>query len=159
MKNISTNQTPSMKRDKIQVWTISFNHIQTAIKILSNHNILNYHMEKCGLALSPHCDYCTDTMKEIDGNWDIKCLETSCHILCKCKYYSTQRASLYYDFTTDIDEIFHNNMTYNIVKMAKFFHSIKYFKDQLNSIRISYTRTDTEEKLKGKHLKKVMTIT
>ena len=59
-------------------------------------------MEKCGLAISPHCDYCTDVMKEIDANWDIKCLETSCHILCKCKYFSTQRASYYYDFTTDI---------------------------------------------------------
>ncbi len=74
---------------------LNFTKIQTAINILSNHNTLNYHMEKCGLALSPHCDYCTDVTKEIDANWDIKCLETSCHILCKCKYFSTQRASYY----------------------------------------------------------------
>ncbi len=29
---------------------------------------INYHMEKCGLALSPHCDYGTDVMKKIDAN-------------------------------------------------------------------------------------------
>ena len=78
-------------------------------------------MEKCGLAISPHCDYCTDVMKEIDANWDIKCLETSCHILCKCKYFSTQRASYYYDFN------FHNRyiQTQNLIKMINFFKNIK----------------------------------
>ena len=76
-------------------------------------------MEKYGLALSPHSDYCTDVMEEIDANWDIKCLETACHILCKCKYFSTQRASYYYDFTTDIDKILHHkDITYSITKMV-----------------------------------------
>ena len=82
-------------------------------------------MEKCGLATSPHCDYCTEVMKEIDANWDIKCLETSCHILCKCKYFSMQRASYYDDFTTDVDKIFNKNMILNLLKMVNFFHNIK----------------------------------
>ena len=106
-------------------------------------------MEKCGLALSPHCNYCTDTMKEIDGNWDIKCLETSCHIiLCKCKYYSSQRASYYNDFTTNIDEIFTKHTTHNISKMIRYLnHNIKIFgrpikltKNQLSSHKHSYIR-------------------
>ena len=90
---------------------LSVTKLQTAVKILSNHNTLNYHMEKCGLATSPHCDYCTEVMKEIDGNWDIKCLETSYHILCKCKYFATQRASSYYDFVIDANKICTINMT------------------------------------------------
>ena len=104
-----------------------FKKLQTEIKILSNHNILNYHMEKCGLAITPYCDYCTDVMKEIDANWDIKCLETSCHILCKCKYFSEQRAALYYNFKTYENEIFSKNMTQNLVKMINFFDKTKIF--------------------------------
>ncbi len=100
--------------------------LQTAIKIFSNHNTLNYHMEKCGLATSPHCDYCTEVMKETDANWDIKCLETSCHILCKCKYFSTERAATNYNWKINVNEICSKNMAGDIIKMITFFNKHKY---------------------------------
>ena len=37
-----------------------------------------------------------------------------------------QRASYYYDFTTDVDRIFNKNMTHNFkIKMVYFFHNTK----------------------------------
>ena len=59
------------------------------IQILSNHNSLNYHNFKCNLAYNQYCDYCTEVMKECDPSWESNCLETSFHILYKCRYFST----------------------------------------------------------------------
>ena len=36
-----------------------------------------------------------------------------------------QRASYYYDFTTEVDKIFNKNMTKNMTKMVRFIHSTK----------------------------------
>ncbi len=115
-------------------------------------------MEKCGLALSPHCDYCTEVMKETDANWDIKCLETSYHILCKCKYFSTQRASYYYDFKTDANKIFYKNITHNITQMIKFFQNIKIFERpiKLNKNMLSPYKKHVGIQPKGNHLKRVI---
>ena len=67
-------------------------------------------------------------MKEIDANWDIKCLETSCHILCKCKYFSTERAATYHNWKTEVNEICSKNMAHDLLKMVTFFHKTKVFK-------------------------------
>ena len=66
--------------------------ISTLIQILSNHNSLNYHTTKCNLAYNQYCDYCTDVIKECDPSWESNCLETSFHILYKCRYFSTLRS-------------------------------------------------------------------
>ena len=69
--------------------------ISTHIQILSNHNSLNYHTTKCNLAYNQYCDYCTEVIKECDPSWESNCLETSFHILYKCRYFSTLRRQIF----------------------------------------------------------------
>ena len=62
---------------------------------LSNHNSLNYHLEKIGLYYDPYCDYCTQIQKGNDTYWQTNCLETASHILLECPHFSKSRYETY----------------------------------------------------------------
>ena len=70
------------KSDKIKntILALQPSEISILLKTLSNHNSLNYHLEKIKLLYNPYCDYCTDLLKG-NSNWELECLETASHIL------------------------------------------------------------------------------
>ena len=62
---------------------------------LSNHNSLNYHLEKIGLYYDPYCDLCTELQKGKNYYWQTNCLETASHILLECPHFSKLRYETY----------------------------------------------------------------
>ena len=90
------------------------------IQILSNHNSLNYHNFKCNLAYNQYCDYCTEVMKDCDPSWETNCLETSFHILYKCRYYSILRRQLFLKHTIKTNELFTSNIKHTIDRIIEF---------------------------------------
>ena len=67
------------------------NKLEILIKVLSNHNNLNYHMTRTKLIYNEYCEYCTEVMKYCDPNWKYTCIETAEHILCTCTFFNNLR--------------------------------------------------------------------
>ena len=100
--------------------------ISTLVQILSNHNSLNYHTTKCNRAYNQYCDYCTDVMKECDPTWESNCLETSFHIIYKCRYFSTLRRQIFLKNTIKVNELFTPNLKKSIDKIIEFANKAKF---------------------------------
>ena len=96
-------------------------------QILSNHNPLNYHNTKCNLAYNQYCDYCTEVMKECDPSWETNCLETSFHMIYKCKYFSNLRRQIFLKHTIKVNELFNTNLQSSIMKILEFTYKAKFF--------------------------------
>ena len=124
-----------------KILTLNYEKISTLIKILSNHNNLNYHMTKTKQSYNEHCEYCTEVMKYVDYNWEENCLETAHHILCKCSYFSNKRKEIFNKYQFDsIDDLQSSHL---INKMIKFFNNTNIFetKPQITKRSLSPNRT------------------
>ena len=88
------------------------------------------------LAYDPYCDYCTEVLKECDPSWETNCLETSFHMLYKCKYFSNLRRQIFLNDTINVNELFSKNLQSTIDKILEFSLKAKFF-DKLPQIRKS----------------------
>ena len=136
--------------------------IFTLVQILSNHNSLNYHTTKCNLAYNQYCDNCTIVIKEFDPSWESYCLETSFHILYKCRYFSTLRRQIFLKNTIKINELFTPNLKKSIDKIIEFAYKAKFLDKtpQLQKRDLSpdnwqrYNKT-TQNKITNLHKRKI----
>ena len=85
----------STKKLARSIAVLNTKQIRTLIMTLSNHNSLNYHLEKIGLYYDPYCDYCTKFQKGNNAYWQTNCLETASHILLECPHFSKNRYKTY----------------------------------------------------------------
>jgi ribonuclease HI len=116
------------KLDKLSktLLKLSLKDIQTAFKLLSGHNCLNYHLQKCNMTPDDKCDYCTEVIKHTDYNWDINCMETAFHILCKCQFFSILRGDIFHKHILESSDLFAGKDTiYNLLKIIHFFNKSK----------------------------------
>jgi hypothetical protein len=96
------------------------------IRILSGHNNLNYHLNKIDLVPDDKCEYCTEVMKHTDHQWEINCMETAFHILCKCQYFSIIRANIYHKFVIKKSDLFkRKDSYYSLYKLTQFIKQTK----------------------------------
>ena len=124
--------------------------ISTLVQILSNHNSLNYHTTKCNLAYNQYCDYSTEVIKECDPSWELNCLETSFHILYKCRYFSTLRRQIFFKNTIKLNELFTSNLKKSIDRIIEFAYKAKFLEKtpQLQKRDLSPNRIIAPDKRK-----------
>ena len=65
-------------------------------------------------------------MKECDPAWEANCLETSFHILYKCRYFSTLRRQIFLKNTIKINELFTPNLKKSIDNIIEFAYKAKF---------------------------------
>ena len=125
---------------------LSITNLSTIVKVLSNHNSLNYHLTVTNKAVNEHCDFCTEVMKYCDPYWDLNCRETAFHILYKCRYFTGIRRQIFNKFTIKHNQLFSNNIGGTLLKIIDFINKSKAFtkipkwiKRDLSPDRIIYT--------------------
>ena len=112
----------------MKITALNQDKISTLIRILSNHNNLNYHMTRAKLRYNEYCDFCTEVMKHADNQWQENCLETAHHILCRCHFFNNKRKDIFNKYQiNNINEVCKANINQIIENMIKYFHDIKIF--------------------------------
>ena len=104
---------------------LSITNLSIIVKVLSNHNSLNYHQTAIDKAYNEHCDYCTEVMKNCDPHWEINCKETAFHILYKCRFFTNIRSKFFNKNTIKHNQLFNKNITASLLQIAKFFNKSK----------------------------------
>ena len=72
-------------------------------------------------------DYCTEVMKECDPDWETNCLETSFHMIYKCKYFSNLRRQIFLKHTIKANKLFNTDLQSSIEKIIEFTIKAKFF--------------------------------
>ena len=106
----------------------SITNLSTIVKILSNHNPLNYHLTAINKAYNEHCDFCTEVMKNCDPYWELNCKETAFHILYKCRFFTSIRNQIFNKHTIKHNQLFNKNIEGSLLKIIKFVNKTKVFK-------------------------------
>ena len=104
---------------------MSTTNLSTIVKVLSNHNSLNYHLTTINQAYNEHCDYCTDVMKNCDPLWEINCRETAFHIIYKCRYFTNIRSQIFNKYTIKHNQLFSNNIGGSLHQIINFIKKSK----------------------------------
>ena len=104
---------------------MSETNLSTIVKVLSNHNSLNYHLTSTKQAYNEHCDYCTDVMKNCDPQWELNCRETAFHIIYKCRYFTSIRRQIFNKHTIKHNQLFNSNIGGSLSKIIDFINKSK----------------------------------
>ena len=89
-------------------------------------------------------------MTECDPSWESNCLETSFHILYKCRYFSILRRQIFLKHTIKTNELFTSNIKHTIDRIIEFATKSKIL-DKIPQIRkrdLSPTRIIAPDKRK-----------
>ena len=165
LRPFTVNLTASKASKQLNITDLSI-----AIRALSGHNNLNYHLNKIGIMPDDKCEYFTEVIRFTDHNWELNCIETAFHILCKCKFFSILRGNIFHEFVIKRSDLFKGKDT--IHNMRKFIQFIskskvfsrepKYTQNDLSSKRHTFKRgreKDEEENLTPKRIKRTLKIT
>ena len=101
--------------------------LSTIVKVLFNHNSLNYHLTLTNQAYNEHCDFCTEVMKNCDPYWELNCRETAFHILYKCRYFTSIRKQIFNKFTIKHNQLFGKNIGATLLQIVDFINKSKVF--------------------------------